>query len=189
LLNKNKYLETIKALNGKCYNLKYHEQRSGIKNIISYLNPPKDGLYRCRLIYINDRIEVTYHKYEKRIIKSLELVYDDNISYTKKSTDRKELDKLFTLRNGCDDILIVKNHLLTDTTIANIALYKKDRWYTPKSPLLKGTTRQRFIEEGFLTEIDIKVSDINKFSKIALLNAMINFDIITDRNIREIIRC
>lgn len=189
MLNKNSFLETIKALDGRCYNIDYHEKRSGIKNITSYLNPPSVGLYRCRLVYTDDKVEVTYHPYKKRVIKSLKLVYDDNICYSKKSTNRENIDRLFTKRDSCDDIIIIKNNLLTDTSIANIALYKNSRWYTPKSPLLEGTTRQRLIDDAFLTPIDIKISDIDKFSKIALLNAMINFDIIANKTIEEIIQC
>ncbi len=186
---KEKFLETIKALDGELFNLDYHEKRSGIKNIASYLCPPSKGLYRCRLVYNINHIDVTYHLYKKRKIKTLKLVYDDAISYVKKSTDRKEIDKLFSLRDNCDDIVIVKNGFITDTSIANIALFKNDIWYTPKSPLLKGITRQRFIDNGLLKELDIKVSEIKTFSKIALLNAMIDFDIITDKKIEEIIKC
>ena len=186
---KEDFLETIKALDGKLFNLDYHEKRSGIKNISAYLKAPSKGLYRCRLVYNLDNINVTYHPYKKREIKTLKLVYDNSISYSKKSTDRKDIDRLFKLRDICDDILIVKNSFLTDTSIANIALFKDGIWYTPKSPLLKGITRERFIDNGFLKELDIKVSEIKTFSKIALLNAMIDFDIITNKKIEEIIKC
>ncbi|MEA1955689.1 MAG: aminotransferase class IV [Campylobacterota bacterium] len=180
------YLETIKALNGELYHLKYHEKRSEIENIESYLNPPKDGLYRCRLVYSDDKIDVTYHRYKKREINSLKLIYDDNISYSKKSTDRAELNNLFIQKDDCDDVLIVKNGLITDTSIANIALYKNGIWFTPKTPLLKGTTRARLLEESFLFEIDIKVENIKEYTKIALLNAMIDFDIIPTLKIKGI---
>jgi len=183
------FLETIKAYDGELYNLTYHRRRSGIEDIKRYLNPPKKGLCRCRLVYGKKDIEVTYHLYQKKNIKSLKLVYDNSIIYDKKYTNRKEINKLFNLKNLCDDIIIVKNQLLTDTSIANIALFKDGTWFTPKIPLLYGTTRQRFIDTGFLKEENIKVEDIKEFSKLALLNAMINFDIIADNNIEEIIKC
>ena len=107
-------------------------------------------------------------------------MYDDTIEYAKKSTDRERIDTLFELREECDDILIVKNGHITDTSIANIALYKEGLWYTPTSPLLRGTTRQRLLESGFLHTTDIKVQDLHKYSKIALLNAMVDFDIISN---------
>ena len=37
-----------------------------------------------------------------------------------------------------DEILITRNGLLTDTSIANIALFNGKEWHTPKHPLLKG---------------------------------------------------
>lgn len=190
---KTEFIETIKALDGKVYHLDYHQKRyesvlnhfgtKGVKNLVELVVPPKNGLYRCRFKYsiTNPKnIEVTYHKYEKRKVESLKVVHDDSIEYSKKYSDRKELDKLFALRDECDDILIVKNNLVTDTSIANIAFYDNGVWLTPKIPLLKGTTRDRLLEEGKIVESDISVDDLKRYSKVALLNAMIDFDIISN---------
>ena len=187
---KNNFLETIKSLDGEVYNLKYHQERyesvlnslgcSDYKNLRDYLFPPLKGLYRCRLTYNENQINVSYHGYKKRDIKSLKIVYDDTIEYAKKSEDRNSLDELYAQRKSSDEILIVKNGLVTDTTIANIAFFKNGIWYTPTSPLLQGTTRQRYLDNAKLIEADIVVQDLKKYTKIALLNAMIDFDIITD---------
>ena len=193
---KNEYLETIKVLNGEIFNINYHQKRyesvlksldiKPFEQLIDYINPPKDGLYRCRLVYTSIKISVSYHKYEIRDIKSLKIVYDNNINYSKKSTNRKNIDSLFALKNKADDILIIKNSLVTDTSIANIAFYDSTKadnknegvWLTPKKPLLKGTTRARLLDESKVIEADIKVTDLSRFSKIALLNAMIDFYIV-----------
>lgn len=195
---KNEFLETIKIDKGNVYNLEYHQKRYesvlkhfnvyDAKSLVDYIKPPKDGLFRCRLIYNPDdikKIDIQYIEYKKRDIKKLKLIYDNDINYFFKSTDRKALDKLHAKRGEADDILIVKNSLITDTSIANIALYD-GVWKTPKSPLLKGTTRQRYIDEGKIVEEDIDVKNIYNYSKVALLNAMIDFDIITDNNIKDI---
>jgi 4-amino-4-deoxychorismate lyase len=189
------YLETIKVLDGKIFHLSYHQRRyesvlksfgfSDFKNLKEYLNPPVSGLYRCRLTYDEQKINVSYHKYEKRVVKSIRLVYDDEIDYSKKSINRYELDNLYEKRENCDEILIVKNSLVTDTTIANVAFYKNSLWYTPKKPLLEGTTRQRLLEEGKIIEKDIGVENLKDYSKIALMNAMIDFDIITQYNLKD----
>ena len=50
----------------------------------------------------------------------------------------------------------MKQGLLTDTSIANIALSDGTHWYTPAHPLLKGTKRAALLEEGILQE---KISD------------------------------
>ena len=184
----NKFLETIKIFDGKIYNLSYHQKRyesvlksfniTKIQKIQDFIIPPKNGLFRCRLIYDFENIKVSYHPYVKKEINSLKLIYNDRINYSYKYANRNNIDKLFHLKTTCDDILIVKNSLITDTSIANIAFYKNDTWFTPKTPLLKGTTRQRLFDEGRLFEKDIRVDEIRNFSKIALLNAMIDFDIV-----------
>ena len=62
--------------------------------------------------------------------------------------------------------------------LANIAVFLNDKWVTPNKPLLQGTCRQRYIENGFLTKADITVEMLKSAKKIALLNAMIDFDIL-----------
>ena len=187
----NSFLETIKAVDGKIYNISYHQQRYEdvlkdfgmweYKNLREYINPPKNGVYRCRLTYsLNPHaINISYHQYSKKKINSLKIVYNDNIKYCKKYSNRDELDKLYKLKDECDDILIVKDSLITDTSIANIAFFDGLSWLTPKVALLNGTTRQRFLDDGKIQEADICVDDLKKFTKIALLNAMIDFDIIS----------
>jgi 4-amino-4-deoxychorismate lyase len=51
-------------------------------------------------------------------------------------------------------------------------------WLTPKTPLLNGTTRQRLLDDGKIVEAEIKVHELRRFTKVALLNAMIGFDIL-----------
>jgi len=187
-----KYLETIKALDGELYHLDYHQERLnktlgcvGIHKLQNLLHPPKNGLYRCRVVYDNISFAVEYLPYLKRQLKSLRLVYNDSICYKKKYENRVEIDELYKQRDACDDILIVKNGLLSDTSIANIALYDGQVWHTPRFPLLHGITRGRFLDTKKIQEKDIRVEDIYSYKKVALMNAMIDFDIIAEENIRE----
>ena len=185
---KSSYLETIKSVDGELFNMSYHQKRYesvldslGIEkkeDLKEYLNPPLYGIYRCRLVYTPDTINITYHEYKKKEISSLKLIFNNEIEYSNKSTCRDEIDALYEQRGDADDILIIKDLLVSDTSIANIAFYKNGDWLTPKQPLLKGTTRARLIDEGKIIESDIKVQDIRSFSKIALLNAMLDFDIL-----------
>ncbi|WP_457749823.1 aminotransferase class IV family protein [Sulfurimonas sp.] len=187
------YLETIKALDGELYNLKYHQKRldETIKNSNIILKdivlPPASGLFRCRVVYDAKNYEVTYHPYKKKNIKTLKLVCDDEISYARKYCERSAIDVLMQKKSFCDDILIVKNGLVTDTSIANIAFKYKNNWLTPKKPLLAGTTRARLLQNHKIVEEDISVKDLENFTQVALMNAMIDFDIIPNENIREII--
>ena len=184
----NSYLETIKSVDGVLFNLSYHQKRyESLLNSLSvekkedlreHLYPPQVGIYRCRLVYTADTITVSYHEYKKREISSLKLIFNNDINYSSKSTNRDEIDALYEQRGEGDDILIIKDLLVSDTSIANIAFYSDGEWITPKKPLLHGTTRARLIDEGKIIEADIKVQDIRSFSKIALLNAMIEFDVL-----------
>ena len=57
-------------------------------------------------------------EYCMRAISSLRLVTCDDIDYAYKSADRSRLG----LRGNADEIIIVRNGLLTDTSYSNIAL-------------------------------------------------------------------
>jgi len=189
-----KYLETIRVFDGVAQHLEYHQERvdntletKNIHILSELIKAPSLDLYRCRIVYDRESISIEYLPYVKRDIRTLKLLRSDSLSYDKKYENREELLELFARKEQCDDILIVKNNCITDTSIANIALFNGVRWYTPKTPLLKGTTRARLLAEGKITEVDIPVERLKSFKKIALMNAMINFDIIAEENIGAIL--
>lgn len=190
-----RFFETIKIENGKIYHLEYHNKRVydtlrknfGLEKRVDlkdYIKPPKNGLYRCKIIYEKDILDVGYYPYKPREIKSLKIVHSD-IEYNFKYLDRSKIDSLFEKRESCDDVLIIKNGLVTDTSIANIAFFDGKKWLTPKRPLLKGTTRERLLEEKKIFEADIERKDLEKFKKFALMNAMIGFVEIENGRIKE----
>ncbi|MDF1881810.1 aminotransferase class IV [Sulfurimonas sp. MAG313] len=178
-----KLLETIKCLDGKIFHLSYHQKRLdnsrkklGFTDILKLqLTPPKQGLFRCRVIYEKTIEDIEYIPYTIKDIKCFKLVHSD-IVYDLKLENREELNALRF--EDADEIIIIKNELITDTSIANICFFDGKLWLTPSKPLLKGTTRQRLLEEHKIVEADISCKEIHKFSKIALMNAMIGFHII-----------
>lgn len=182
-----KFLETIRCLDGSTLNLEYHQKR--VDTSRSHLGfsdrleltvlPPEPGLYRCRIIYAQTIEKIEYLPYEPKKIRRFKLL-DADISYALKYSDRSDIDALFAQRGDADEIIIVKNGLITDTSIANICFYDGNQWLTPRAPLLKGTTRQRYLDSGKIIEADIEAKEIKSYSKIALLNAMIDFMIIED---------
>ena len=89
-------------------------------------------------------------------------------------------------KKEADDILIIKNELVTDTSIANIAFFDGKKWLTPKTPLLKGVTRTRLLDNSEIFEADIHFRELKKYKKVALLNAMIDFDIIAEDKIKAL---
>ena len=193
------FLETLKVVDGEVLHLEYHQQRVDavfrsfdkypsleLQNYISDI--PKPGIYRCRVVYdLALRVFVEFLPYTVKNIKTLKLIEANHIDYRYKYSDREQLQQLFEQRGVCDDVLIIKNGCVTDTSIANIALYDGTRWVTPKNPLLEGTTRRRYIENGFLKEKVIKIEDLQGFTQVALLNAMVDFAIIPQDNLEDIV--
>lgn len=141
---------------------------------------------KCRIVYdINGIQDVSYTPYTMRKVSSLQLVHAETIDYTYKSTNREELNDLFSKRRLCDEVLIVKQGLLTDTSIANIALFDGKDWLTPSYPLLEGTKRAELLEKGFIREKEIKCEELSSFSSIRLFNAMIEWGVL-ELSIEEI---
>jgi len=180
------YFETIKCDDYEVFNLDYHSKRIANTialniNLSEYIYPPSNKLLKCKVIYDESGIlDVQYDEYKKRQIKSFKIIHDDNISYSKKTVNRDELNKLFNKKNNNDEIIIIKNNIVTDTSIANIAILYEGTWLTSKSYLLKGTTRNRYLNENQIIEKDITLEMLKKAEKIALMNAMIDFDEISD---------
>ena len=70
-----------------------------------------------------------------------------------------------------EDIIIVKNGFVTDSSFSNLIFFDGKEWYTPSTPLLKGTTRARLLNEKKITERVIKIEDIKNYKSISLINA------------------
>lgn len=183
--------ETILFEHGKPQNIRYHQKRvtKSAKELFSteidfelYLLRCDDDTkpHRCKVAYSDRGIEsVEFLPYVKKPIKKLKAVFGDDISYGYKFLDRGGLDTLFAQKGGCDDVIIIKDGLLTDTSIANIALIGDDGiWVTPKTPLLRGTARERLLDEGKIVERDIECTDLFNYRKIALMNALRGFEIV-----------
>lgn len=79
------------------------------------------------------------------------------------------------MRKNFDEVLLVKNGLLTDTVICNIAVFDGFNWLTPTTPLIYGVNRAQLLEDGKIIEKDIRLNELENFSRIRLFNAMIEF--------------
>jgi len=197
---KHEFLETIKVVDGKALHIEYHQARyesvldefhaskyHSLEKLLT--DAPKEGLFRCRIVYASEGVLcVSYHPYVKRSIEKIKLIeVPAAFEYAKKYANRRELDAFFEQREHCDDVLMAQDGFVKDTTIANIALLREGVWYTPKSPLLKGTTRQRLLDNGKIEEVQIKVDELYEYESLALMNAMVDFDIIQNKSIEDIV--
>jgi 4-amino-4-deoxychorismate lyase len=186
-------LETIKIEDGEVHNLSYHQERFeksrkelfGVEDnmaLSSIIEAPPKGLYRCRILYHKTIHTIDYIPYLPKEIHRLKIV-SSNISYGYKYADRTSLNDLLEKEENCDEVIIEKEGLLTDTTIANIAFYDGEQWVTPAKPLLEGTMRAKLLDEGYLCKKEIKRDDLKAFRRVALMNSMIGFKILNHFNI------
>lgn len=188
-------LETIRINNGAPQHLQWHQVRlersqaaafsdyepMDLAAILTKISFPEKGVFKCRITYGQHLEKVEIERYRRRKINSLQLVEAGNLDYSLKWADRSGIAALFARKGTADDILMVKNGLLTDTSYANIALFDGEKWFTPATPLLEGTCRARLLSEGLLTEADLRPSDLRLFRKIRLFNAMANWEVEVDK--------
>jgi 4-amino-4-deoxychorismate lyase len=145
-----------------------------LEDILSIPSGKEKGLYKCRVIYENDILDIQWEVYRYKPYGSLKIVEDDAIDYTYKLADRQTLDRLFSLRGECDNILIMKRGLLTDSHSANILLEDSEGLWTPAAPLLRGTKRQLLLDRGEAAERNIRREDLPMYRKVHIINAFLD---------------
>jgi len=185
-----RFIETIRLEDGVTNNLGYHEERMNrsledvlksnqkfdLRNILSLQNLPSKGLHKIRLVYDTEIRSMEVTPYKKKEIRQLKIVYDNAISYDCKFENRSELENLFSQRDDCDDIIIIKNYQVTDASYANLIFRKNNQWFTPKTFLLNGTTRKQLLERKIILEEKITINDLHRYEKVKLINAMVQFN-------------
>lgn len=182
--------ESIKIKDGKAFHLNLHQQRMdrsvkqvlGIKNkikileILSQRNIPPSGLFKCRISYTDKIIDFKILPYQQKFIKTLKLVECNDIQYPLKFSDREYLNDLLDRKGDADEIIIVKNDLITDSSYSNLVLWNGEDWHTPSTPLLQGTKREYLISKNKIKVVKIGVKDLKKYQKVGLINAMMDLE-------------
>jgi 4-amino-4-deoxychorismate lyase len=178
--------ETIRIYNGHPMYLEWHEARMNLSRrelwnlhkplfLIEIIKVPdglKTGLVKCKISYDQQMESIAFKNYIKRPVNSLKLLECNDIDYHVKKSDRSILNDLFSRKGTCDEIIIIKNGFITDTSVSNLIFFDGKHWFTPKMPLLNGTCRQRLLNEGKISEMEIRVEDLSHFSGLKLINAM-----------------
>ncbi|WP_044199777.1 aminotransferase class IV [Dyadobacter tibetensis] len=183
-------LETICVQHGQIQNMDYHQLRLDRtrKDLWGYTDPlplsdlaipthMHQGRYKLRLVY--DRIirDVQWTLHTPRNIETVQLVSAPSISYPYKYQNRQDLQVLFEKRNGSDEIIIVRQGLITDTFYGNLAFYDGVHWVTPSDFLLPGTQRAFLLETGVLTEKRIHENQMSSYSHFKIINALHDWNI------------
>jgi len=178
------FFETLYIDDGQIRNLSYHNKRMN-QTIdanfgthshldLSHFVDLEQSYQRCKVIYDQTIQTIQYHPITKRKFGCFKIINAD-IDYSYKYLDRSAIDALSEHRGECDDIIIVHNGKVLDTSIANIAYFDGERWITPAEPLLRGTMRASLLDRGRITEGDVHIDDLRHAHGLAIMNAIVGF--------------
>lgn len=131
--------------------------------------------YKCRVVYDSENIEIEFTPYQKKEINILVLHECNDIDYQFKYENREALNALAKDLQPGEEVLIIKNNLITETSFTNIALWNGKEWHTPKTPLLQGVQRRKLIENKMILEKNIHAHKLASYQKIRLFNALVNW--------------
>jgi len=175
--------ETLHVKDGKPLHVTYHNARFwksswevfGVRtqvDLASLIAPPVSEC-RCKIVYDTQVVRVEYAPLVPRIFRHFEVV-SHHASYAHKFEDRRWID---TLKNQskADEIILNYQGLVQDTSIANLAFFINGQWLTPAKPLLKGTSRARWLEQRRIHEASLETADLGKAEKFAIMNALLNW--------------
>lgn len=184
------FLETICILNGIIGNAPAHEKRilqtashfgftapTRFMRELERLLPfdLREGKVKCRVIYHETIEEITFERYQPKIVKSLKLM-EALPDYQFKYADRQALDILLQQKGECDEILITRDGFITDTSYSNVVLSREGKLFTPANPLLNGTKRQKLLERGIIQTKDIHRDALGEYERVILINAMLDME-------------
>ncbi len=178
-------LETIQVRDGQFQNIEYHNKRFNtsqlelfglaifqcLENLIKIPSECSEGIFRCRVMYEREIQAITFTPYIYKEIKTLKLVDVGDWDYSYKYADRSFMTNLLAENKDFDEVIMTQHGFITDCTIANLAFWDGTNWFTPSTPLLKGTKRQQLLDKQVIREREISVDDLEKYEGVCLINA------------------
>jgi len=183
-------IETVYLKDGEFRNLKYLQLRMEssskelfgapnnwtLENKLQFSKYPESGLFKVRVIYDTEVKQIEFVPYMPKPVQSLKRISSDAISYAHKFENRQTLNELYQQRGNCDDVVIIKNGFVTDTSYANLIFRKGAEWFTPTTFLLPGPMRAFLLDSHQVKSTEIRVEDIVKYDSCKLINAMLGMD-------------
>ena len=184
-----RFIESIKIEDQKAFLLDLHQKRVNqtfahfgkegsidLVKIFKNLEHDEDGLYKLRIVYdLDKKFTTQLIPYAIPEIENFQLVENNSYDYSFKFEDRKEFERMKT-KAKTEEIIVVKNNHITDTSYSNILFLKGKEWFTPSTYLLNGVMRQHLLHEKKIKETEITLQNIKEFSHFQLINAMNDFD-------------
>ena len=194
--------ETLCIDNGHIRNAEWHRRRFETSYGSLYRHCPtyslldnthisseyNTGIFRLRISYNESSTKTEIEPYITKNITRLKVwAVASSFDYSLKYTDRSVINNLFSHRGCCDDVLIIKDGMVTDTSVCNIVFFDGQKWITSSTPLLCGTARARLLADGTIEERPVAESDIHKFEAFRLINALRHFDTVATTTTDNII--
>lgn len=183
------FIESIKVEDQEIFLLDLHQKRVNqtfshfgkedsidLGKIYKNLQHDEDGLFKLRISYdLDKKIRTQMIPYAIPEIQDFQLVENNSFDYSFKFEDRKELDKM-KMKSKSEEIIIVKNNHITDTSFSNILFLKGKEWFTPTTYLLNGVQRQHLLKQKKIKEAEITLQNIKQFTHFQIINALNDFD-------------
>lgn len=183
------FIESIKVEDQEIFLLDLHQKRINqtfshfgkedsidLAKIFKNLQHDEDGLFKLRIAYdLDKRIRTQMIPYAIPEIQDFQLVENNSFDYSFKFEDRKELDKM-KMKAKAEEIIIVKNNHITDTSFSNLLFLKGKEWFTPTTYLLNGVQRQHLLKQRKIKEAEITLQNIKQFTHFQIINALNDFD-------------
>lgn len=184
-----RFIESIKVEDQRIFLVELHQKRMNdtfshfgkeckidISDVFQNLEHKENGLYKFRIEYnLENNFKTQIIPYIISETDDFELVINNEINYSFKYYNRSEFQKIKD-RSHADEIIVVKNNQITDTSFSNLIFLKDKIWFTSKSYLLNGIMRQRLLSENKIRETEITLDNIKEFTHFQLINALNDFD-------------
>lgn len=184
-----RFIESIKLEDQKLFLTDLHQKRMNdtfshfgktcsidIRSLYLSLEHDEDGLFKFRIEYdLDNNYKTQIIPYPIIELDDFELVVDNQLDYCFKYADRSVFQELKS-KSPADEIIIIKDNMVTDTSYSNILFLKDKKWYTPKSYLLNGVMRQHLLAKKKIKETEISLENIKEFSHFQIINALNDFD-------------
>lgn len=185
-----RFIESIKVEDQKAYLLDLHQKRINatfdhfgngdssidLEKMFKDLQHDEDGLYKWKITYDLDKnVRTQMIPYAIPKTTDFALVVNNDIDYSFKFEDRTSLEKM-KAKSKAQEIMIVQNDHITDTSFSNLLFFKNKEWFTPTTFLLNGVQRQHLLKNKKIKETEITTKNIREFTHFQLINAMNDFD-------------
>ncbi len=183
------FFESIKIEDQKIFLLDLHQKRVddtfshfgkersiNLGEIYKTLEHDEDGLFKLRISYdLQRNFKTQMVPYAIPEIEDFQLMENDTLDYSFKFEDRSELMNMKT-KAKAEEIIIVKDSRITDTSFSNLLFLKGKEWFTPAAFLLNGVQRQHLLKTQKIKEAEITLHNLKEYSHFQVINAMNDFD-------------